>query len=69
MPQTNVLTTGILYLKIYPQIPTPSVSTNGVLKCYFFNTIPATTCTWDVSNPSYTLVTIKTPVTNSFQYS
>lgn len=69
LPQTNVLTTGLMYLKIYPQIPTPPPLINGVLKCYFFNTIPATTCTWDVSNPLYTLVTINTPDTRSFQYS
>lgn len=69
LPQTNVLTAGIMYLKIYPQIPKPPELINGVLKCYFFNTIPATTLTWDTSDPALTLVTIKTPVTNSFQYS
>lgn len=40
-----------------------------MLKCYFFNTIPATTCTWDTTDPTLTLVTIKTPDTYSFQYS
>ena len=57
-------------LKIFPQIPLPDQSINGVLKCYFFNTIPATTCLWDTStDPGYTLVTIKTPLTSAFQYS
>ena len=69
LPQTNVLTDGIFYLKIYPQIGTPPELINGVLKCFFYNDVPAQTCTWDVSNPSYTLVTIKTPETISFQYS
>jgi hypothetical protein len=69
LPQTNVLTYGKFLLKIYPQIPLPPPSVNGVLKCYFFNTIPAQTCTWDTTNSLYTLVTINTPLTNSFQYS
>ena len=69
LPQTNVLTDGIFYLKIYPQIPLPPELVNGVLKCFFYNDNPAETCTWDVSNPSYTLVTIKTPETIAFQYS
>lgn len=69
LPQTNVLTSGTLYVKIYPQIPTPPVNTNGVIKCYFFNTIPATKCTWDVSNPSYTLLTVGTPLESYYQYS
>jgi hypothetical protein len=70
LPQTNVLTYGKLILYIYPQIPLPPPLINGVLKCYFFNNIPAKTCLWDTStNPSYTLVTINTPETMSFQYS
>jgi hypothetical protein len=69
LPQTNVLTYGKFLLKIYPQIPLPPPLTNGVLKCYFFNTIPAQTCTWDVSDPLLTLVTINTPLNNNFQYS
>lgn len=70
LPQTNVLTNGNLYLKIYPQIPNPPQLINGVLKCYFFNTIPAKTCTWDTTtNPAYTLITIQTPDVHSFQYS
>ncbi len=69
LPQTNVLTYGKFVLYIYPQIPLPSSLINGVLKCYFFNTIPAKTLQWDTSNPAYTLVTINTPETTSFQYS
>jgi hypothetical protein len=70
LPQTNVLTYGKFILKIYPQIPLPPPSVNGVLKCYFYNTIPAQTCTWDTSTSTlYTLVTINTPLSNSFQYS
>lgn len=48
-------------------MPPPLI--NGVLKCYFFNTIPAQTCTWDTSNPAFTLVTINTPLNFNFQYS
>ena len=70
LPQTNVLTYGKFVLKIYPQIPLPPPLINGVLKCYFFNTIPAQTCTWDTStSPTYTLVTINTPLNYHFQYS
>jgi hypothetical protein len=70
LPQTNVLTWGKFVLKIYPQIPLPPPLINGILKCYFFNTIPAQTCTWDTTtDPSYTLVTINTPLDNNFQYS
>ena len=61
LPQTNVLTDGYFYLKIYPQIPKPPELINGVLKCFFFNDIPAETCTWDVTDPTLTLLTIKTP--------
>lgn len=70
LPQTNVLTSGVFILKIYPQIPLPNPLINGVLKCYFFNTIPAQRCSWDNTNSTnFTLVTINTPLTNSFQYS
>lgn len=70
LPQTNVLTYGKFQLKIFPQIPLPPPLINGVLKCYFFNTIPAQTCTWDTStSASYTLVTINTPLIQDFQYS
>jgi hypothetical protein len=69
LPQTNVLTSGSIYVKIYPQIPTPLVNTNGVIKCYFYNTIPASTCTWDNSNTDYTYLTINTPLNNYYQYS
>ena len=69
LPQTNVLTEGRFVLRIYPQIPLPPSGVNGVLKCYFFNDIPADTCTWDTSDSSFTLVTIYTPETTSFQYS
>ena len=51
LPQTNVLTSGKFLLKIYPQIPLPPPLVNGVLKCYFFNTIPAQSCIWDTTNP------------------
>lgn len=70
LPQTNVLTYGKFQLKIFPQIPLPPPLVNGVLKCYFFNTIPAQTCTWDTAtSASYTLVTINTPLIQAFQYS
>jgi len=69
LPQTNVLTSGTIYVRIYPQIPLPPTGTNGVVKCYFFNTIPASTCTWDVSNGAYTYLTIKTPLNSFYQYS
>lgn len=69
LPQTNVLTYGKFELKIFPQIPLPPPLINGVLKCYFFNTIPAQTCSWDTSNPAYTKVIINTPLNNNFQYS
>lgn len=69
LPQTNVLTSGTIYVKIYPQIPLPPTSTNGVVKCYFFNTVPASTCTWDVSNAAYTYLTIQTPLNSFYQYS
>ena len=69
LPQTNVLTDGIFYLKIYPQIPKPPELINGVLKCFFYNDIPAKTCTWDNTVSSYTKVTINTPETAAFQYS
>lgn len=47
LPQTNVLTEGKFIMKIYPRIAQPNPLTNGVLKCYFFNNIPAKTCIWD----------------------
>ena len=70
LPQTNVLTFGKFVVKIYPQIPLPPPSVNGVLKCYFYNTFPAQTCTWDTTTSGdYTLVTINTPLTMNYQYS
>ena len=70
LPQTNVLTDGIFKLKIFPQIPLPPELVNGVLKCYFYNDIPAETCTWDNSvHADYTFVTIHTPENSAFQYS
>ena len=70
LPQTNVLTEGKFVLKIFPQIPLPDQAINGVLKCFFFNTIPATSCLWDtVTDAAYTLVTLTTPLTSNFQYS
>lgn len=65
-----MLTYGKFIIKIYPQIPLPPPLINGVLKCYFFNTIPAQTCIWDTStSASYTLLTINTPLTMAYQYS
>jgi hypothetical protein len=70
LPQTNVLTYGKFIVKIYPQIPLPPPLINGVLKCYFFNTIPAQTCIWDTTTSvSYTQITINTPLTMAYQYS
>lgn len=70
LPQTNVLTFGKFVVKIFPQIPLPPPLVNGVLKCYFFNTIPAQTCIWDTAtSPLYTLLTINTPLTMAYQYS
>jgi hypothetical protein len=70
LPQTNVLTYGKFVIKIYPQIPLPPPLVNGVLKCYFFNTIPAQTCVWDTTtSTSYTMLTINTPLTMAYQYS
>ena len=62
LPQTNVLTSGKFELKITPQIPLPDPLINGVLKCYFFNTIPAQSCVWNTTIPEYTFVTINTPL-------
>lgn len=65
-----MLTYGKFVIYIYPQIPLPPSLVNGVLKCYFFNVIPAQTCVWDTStSASYTLLTINTPLTNAYQYS
>ena len=70
LPQTNVLTEGKFIVNIYPQIPEPDPLINGVLKCYFFNNLPATTCIWNnTESASYTKLTITTPSTTSFQYS
>jgi len=69
LPQTNVLTEGKFELKIFPRIPLPDSATNGVLKCFFFNDIPAQSITWDDTNATYTYVEIKTPLTNEFQFS
>lgn len=70
LPQTNVLTYGKFVIYIYPQIPLPPPLVNGVLKCYFFNVIPAQTCVWDTTtSASYTLLTINTPLTSAYQYS
>lgn len=70
LPQTNVLTDGFFKMKIFPQIPLPPELINGVLKCFFYNDIPAETCTWDNTvDATYTFITIKTPDSSSFQYS
>jgi hypothetical protein len=70
LPQTNVLTYGKFIVYIYPQIPLPPPLINGVLKCYFFNTIPAQTCIWDTTtSATYTKLTINTPLTSAYQYS
>jgi hypothetical protein len=69
LPQTNVLTYGKIVVKITPNIPLPNVNTNGVPKCYFYGNIPATNCTFDSTAPSFTLITIFTPVDFNFQSS
>lgn len=69
LPQTNVLTYGKLVIKITPNLPLPNVNINGVPKCYFYGDIEAKNCTYDATNPSYTIVTAYTPVDYNFQSS
>jgi len=62
LPKTNVLTFGKIVMDIYPNIPAPIVSLNGVPKCYFYKDIPAKNCTFDsASSAAKTTVTIFTP--------
>lgn len=69
LPQTNVLTYGKLVIKIIPNLPLPDVNINGVPKCYFYGTTEAKNCSYDATNPSYTLVTAFTPIDFNFQSS
>lgn len=67
--QTNVLTNGTLTCSIFPQIPTPPVNVNGIVKCFFFGTVQASRCIYDTSQPDRTTIEIGTPETKDFQYS
>lgn len=67
--QTNVLTNGTLTCSIFPQIPTPPVNVNGIVKCFFFGTVQASSCIYDTSMPDRTVITIGTPQTYDYQYS
>ena len=69
LPKTNVLTFGKIVIKIIPNLPKPPVNVSGVIKCYFYGNIPASNCSYDDSNSSYTLVTAFTPVDFNFQSS
>jgi len=69
LPKTNVLTYGQIVIDITPNIPAPIVGVNGVPKCYFYYSTPATNCTFDSSNPAKTVVTIFTPTDFNFQQS
>ena len=62
-PATQSTFDGTLIVDIRPQLPTPPV---GTLRCFFYETVPAQFCDWDVSNPTKTRLTIKTPVTDSY---
>jgi hypothetical protein len=67
--QTNVLTNGTITCSIFPQIPLPPVNINGIVKCFFFGTVQASRCIYDVSQPDRTVIEIGTPSTKDFQYS
>lgn len=69
LPKTNVQSWGKIVIDIYPNIPPPIVSKNGVPKCYFYYNIPATNCTFDSTDPTKTVVSIFTPLDFNFQQS
>jgi hypothetical protein len=69
LPKTNVGTYGKIVIDITPNIPEPIVNLNGVPKCYFYYSTPATNCTFDSTNPAKTVVTIFTPTDFNFQQS
>ncbi len=57
---TSTIEGGRIVLYITPKIPNPPV---GTIACFFYNTIPASSCTWDDSDPLDTEVVIGTPTT------
>ena len=60
----------MIVIEIYPNIPAPQVTPNGVPKCFFYKDIPAKNCTFDsASDPTKTTITIFTPVDFNFQQS
>lgn len=59
--QTNVLTSGKVICSIFPQIPLPNVTSNGIVKCFFFGTVQASSCIYDTSLSDRTTITIGTP--------
>ena len=66
LPATYSTFEGHLVVDIRPQIPTPP---QGTLRCFFYNTVPAESCTWDVSDPTKTTLTIYTPTTETYYQS
>ena len=51
---------GKIVVDIRPPIPKP---TTGTIVCFFYNTVPASSCSWDDSSTDKTEITIGTPTT------
>jgi hypothetical protein len=68
LPASNILTTGKLLIEIFPQIAYPPAA-NGVLKCFFFMTVPSTSCTWINDHSDRTVIILYTPRDYNFKES
>jgi len=73
LPKTDGVTDGKIVVEITPQqtqIPDPTSLGNGVKKVKFFGTVDAGFFSFDNSaNPPKSILTIKTPTTQSFKES
>lgn len=70
LPKTNVLTYGRIYIEIFPKIPKPDESINGVPKCYWYGNIEAESCRYDDTTlADKSIIEAFTPIDYNFQSS
>lgn len=56
-------------IEIFPQIEYPDEAIYGVIKCFFFATVPARECTYNNDHDDRTLITVYTPLNYDFKES
>jgi len=75
LPATSGTFQGTIIIDVRPKMQLPEVSpgvrlTPADVRCFFYETVPAQSCTWtdpaDGNYPDYTRITITTPTTDPY---